>query len=60
MYLIYPYDGQDIQNSYQYFKNNEDNKLTKYELHLNILFFDVSLNELKEKFKICELLKSIN
>jgi 5-methylcytosine-specific restriction enzyme subunit McrC len=44
MYLIYPYDGLDIQNSYQYFKNEEEKKL-KDELHLNILFFDVSLDK---------------
>jgi 5-methylcytosine-specific restriction enzyme subunit McrC len=33
MYLIYPYDGNNINNSYKYFKN---------KLHLNILFFDIS------------------
>ncbi|MGM0520316.1 MAG: 5-methylcytosine restriction system specificity protein McrC, partial [Campylobacterota bacterium] len=41
MYLIYPYDGFDLQNSYAYFKKDEEEKL-KDELHLNILFFDVS------------------
>jgi 5-methylcytosine-specific restriction enzyme subunit McrC len=40
MYLIYPYDGEDITNSYQYFRDNDENKL-KDELHLNVLFFDV-------------------
>ena len=44
MYLIYPYDGLDIQNSYQYFRNDEEKKL-KDELHLNVLFFDVSENK---------------
>uniref|UniRef100_UPI004047DA50 McrC family protein n=1 Tax=Aliarcobacter sp. TaxID=2321116 RepID=UPI004047DA50 len=44
MYLIYPYDGFDIQNSYQYFRNDEEKKL-KDELHLNVLFFDVSLDK---------------
>lgn len=62
MYLIYPYDGQDIQNSYQYFKTTEENKL-KDNLSLDILFFDVSLdkpcfgNEIfkdEKKYKIFE------
>ncbi|QKE29977.1 type IV methyl-directed restriction system, component McrC [Arcobacter acticola] len=44
MYLIYPYDGLDIQNSYQYFRNDEEKKL-KDELHLNVLFFDVCENK---------------
>ncbi len=66
MYLIYPYDGLDIQNSYQYFRNDEEKKL-KDELHLNVLFFDVSLdkpcfkNEIyknDKKYKIFE--KEIN
>lgn len=41
MYLIYPYDGLDKQNSYQYFQKENEEKL-KNELHLNVLFFDVS------------------
>jgi 5-methylcytosine-specific restriction enzyme subunit McrC len=44
MYLIYPYDGLDIQNSYQYFSDKKNEKL-KDELHLNVLFFDVSGNK---------------
>lgn len=51
IYLIYPYDGFDIQNSYQYFKNDEEKKL-KDELHLNVLFLDVSLD--KPCFKMYE------
>lgn len=45
MYLIYPYDGFDEQNSYQYFKDEEEILNIKEKLHLNILFFDVSKNE---------------
>jgi len=39
MYLIYPYDRLDMQTSYQYFKNEQNEE--KKELHLDILFFDV-------------------
>ncbi|RBQ32050.1 restriction endonuclease [Arcobacter sp. FW59] len=62
MYLIYPYDEQSIQNSYQYFKNDEEKKL-KEELHLNILFFDVSSDKpcfKKDKEKKYKILEKIN
>jgi 5-methylcytosine-specific restriction enzyme subunit McrC len=39
MYLIYPYDGVENGNSYQYFTQNCE-KL-KDELNLNVLFFDI-------------------
>ena len=39
MYLIYPYDRLDMQTSYQYFKNEQNEE--KKELYLDILFFDV-------------------
>ncbi|WP_373072200.1 McrC family protein [Sulfurimonas sp.] len=46
MYLIYPYDGIENGNSYKYFSDNfnSSEKLTK-ELHLNVLFFDISLDK---------------
>lgn len=61
MYLIYPYDGQNIENSYQYFKNDEEKKL-KDELYLNVLFFDVSLDKPYFRFDIKErkLIRSYN
>ena len=67
MYLIYPYDGFDIQNSYQYFENDDTDKLEK--LHLNILFFDVSENKHcfkneiyknDKKYKIFEMKEEIS
>ncbi len=38
LYLIYPYDGVNLENSYQYFKDDE-NKIKN--LQLDILFFDL-------------------
>jgi len=57
MYLIYPYDGLDTQNSYQYFQDEksmgysvpEGQWKEKGKLYLNILFFDVSQKEPKFK-----------
>ena len=40
LYLIYPYDGVEISNSYQYFQV-EDADECKKKLHLNVLLFDV-------------------
>ena len=41
MYLIYPYDNQEIVNSYTYFQEKEQFG-KKEHLHLNVLFFDLS------------------
>lgn len=61
MYLIYPYDGLENGNSYQYFNK----EIKERQLHLNVLFFDVISNKpgfhnLKEKQESYILLKSIN
>ena len=37
MYLIYPYDGKNIDSSYNYFEDEN----TQGKLHLSILFFDI-------------------
>lgn len=42
LYLIYPYDGVKLENSYKYFKDDE-NKIKN--LQLDILFFDVYKKE---------------
>jgi 5-methylcytosine-specific restriction enzyme subunit McrC len=41
LYLIYPYDGVDISNAYQYFEEKDVYECKK-ELHLNVLLFDVT------------------
>ena len=46
MYLIYPYDGIEVGNSYKYFQESDANKL-----NLNILFFDVTQEFIEIDFK---------
>lgn len=43
LYLIYPYDGKELENSYQYFQDSEKNENKK--LQLDVLFFDVDKKE---------------
>lgn len=59
IYLIYPYDSVEEGNSYKYFKKEDIEKLEK-QLHLNVLFFDVTeknpmfYNFEKDKYKLFE------
>ncbi len=39
LYLIYPYDDVNLENSYHYFKDNDKDKIK--DLQLDILFFDL-------------------
>ena len=62
IYLIYPYDGQDIVNSYTYFQENEQ-FANKEKLYLNVLLFDISNEDigfLDFKQKEYEIFKGLN